>query len=155
MASARKPKFSSALIVVDTRESLPLGFPGSTKKALATGDYSVVGMEERVAIERKTLGDFYTCVGRERARFERELERLAAMAYGAVVIETSLSEICHGTEFSRVHPMSAIGSIIAWSVKHRLPFFFAENRQRCRSMVYHLLRKFWEYNHEENDGNSN
>ena len=151
MARARKPKFTAGLIVVDTRESLPLGFPGSTRKTLATGDYSVLGMEERVAIERKTLGDFYACVGRERARFERELERLGTMAYPAVVIEASLSDIAHGTEFSRVHPMSAIGSILAWSVKHRLPFFFAESRRRCRSMVYHLLRKFWEYHHEEND----
>jgi len=150
----RKPKFTSALIVVDTRESLPLGFPGSTRKALATGDYSVAGMEGRVAIERKTLGDFYACVGRERERFERELERLAAMDYAAVVIEACLSDILHGTEFSRVHPMSAIGSILGWSVKHRLPFFLAEDRRRCRSMVYHLLRHFWRHHHEETDGNS-
>ena len=154
MARTRKPKFTSALIVVDTRESLPLGFPGSTRKALATGDYSVVGMEERVAIERKTLGDFYTCVGRERARFQRELERLAAMVYPAVVIEASLSDVLHGHEFSRVHPTSAIGSILGWSVKHRLPFFLAENRRRCRSMVYHLLRHFWRHHREETDGHN-
>jgi ERCC4-type nuclease len=156
VARARTPKFTAALIVVDTRESLPLGFPGASKQALATGDYSVLGMEERVAVERKTLGDFYTCVGRERARFERELERLGAMDYGAVVIEASLSDILHGAEFSKVHPRSAIGSILAWSVKYRLPFFFAENRRRCRTTVYHLLKHFWTYHHdesEENDGN--
>ena len=155
MARARKPKFTSALIVVDTRESLPLGFPGSTRKTLATGDYSVLGMETRVAIERKTLGDFYACVGRERARFERELERLAGMVYPAVVIEASLSDVLHGHTFSRVHPMSAIGSILGWSVKYRLPFFLAEDRRRCRSMVYHLLRHFWRHHHEESHGNRN
>ena len=151
----RKPKFGPALIVVDTRESLPLGFPGSTRRGLTTGDYSVLGMEERVAIERKTLGDFYACVGRERARFARELERLAAMEYGAVVIEASLTDILHGTEFSQVHPRSAVGSILAWSVKHRLPFFFAESRSHCRTMVYHLLRHFWREHHEESDDNRN
>ncbi len=154
MARARKPIFGPELIVVDTRESLPLGFPGATKKALATGDYAILGMEARAAIERKTLGDFLGCVGRERDRFERELGRLAAMEYGAVVIEASLSDVLHGTEFSRVHPTSAVGSILAWSVKHRLPFFFAEDRRKCRSMVYHLLRKFWDYHHEEANGSN-
>lgn len=154
MARARKPRFGPSRIAVDTRESLPLGFPGSTRQTLATGDYSILGMEARVAIERKTLGDFYTCVGRERKRFERELERLAAMRYGAVVIEATLSGILHGAEFSRVHPMSAVGSVLAWSVKYRLPFFFAEDRRKCRSMVYHLLRKFWDYHHEEANGSN-
>ena len=149
MARKRRPKFSSSLIVVDTREALPLGFPGATKRALRTGDYAIVGYEERCAIERKELSDFLGCVGRDRARFERELERMAAMDYAAVVIEASLSDILHGTEFSRVHPMSAIGSILAWSVRYRIPFFFAENRRRCRSMVYHLLRQFWKQRQEE------
>ncbi|HRT94004.1 MAG TPA: hypothetical protein P5532_06240 [Planctomycetota bacterium] len=154
MARVRRPRFGPELIVVDTRESLPLGFPGARRATLATGDYSILGMEARVAIERKTLSDLFTCVGRERGRFERELERLAAMQYAAVVIEATLADILHGAEFSRVHPMSAIGSVIAWSVKHRLPFFFAEDRRRCRSMVYHLLRKCWDYHREEADGNS-
>ena len=151
MARSRKPKFSPALIVVDTRESLPLGFPGSTRQGLKTGDYAVKGMEDLCAIERKELSDFLACVGRERGRFERELERLSRMEYGAVVIEASLTDILMGTEYSKVHPMSAVVSILSWSVKYRIPFFFAENRRRCRSMVYHLLRKFHEYHCEEHD----
>lgn len=150
MVRKRKPRFDSSLIVVDTRESLPLGFPGSTSQGLRTGDYAVKGMEERCAIERKELSDFLACVGRERARFERELERMAAMEYAAVVIEANLSNIVHGTEYSRVRPMSAVNSILAWSVKYRLPFFFAGNRRSCRSMVYHLLHQFWKQHQEDN-----
>jgi len=66
----------STLIIVDTREALPIGFPGATTAGLPTGDYSILGAERRVTIERKTLADFYACVGRERKRFEREMERL-------------------------------------------------------------------------------
>jgi len=149
MARAKKPKFGPSLIVVDTRECLPLGFPGSARQGLKTGDYAIQGMEDRCAIERKELSDFLACVGRERARFERELERLSAMEYAAVVIEASLTDILVGTEFSKVHPMSAVVSILSWSVKYRLPFFFAENRRRCRSIVYHLLRKYWEQRQED------
>ena len=82
------------------------------------------------------------------AEQERELERLSAMEYAAVVIEASLTDILMGTEFSKVHPMSAVVSLLSWSVKYRLPFFFAENRRRCRSIVYHLLRKYWEQRQE-------
>lgn len=145
-----KEKFGGHLIVVDTRESLPLQFPGAIKKALASGDYSLIGFEDQVTIERKTLEDFYQCVGRERNRFTRELERLEKMDYAAVVIESSLSDILHGTEYSQVHPRSAIGSILSWSVKYGIPFFFAENRKRGRLFVYHLLKKYWEYNHDNN-----
>ncbi len=134
------------MIIVDSREALPIGFPGATTKTLLTGDYSILGMEKRVTLERKTLADFYACVGKERNRFERELERMVKFEYAAVIIETSLANLLQGYEYSRVHPHSAIGSILAWSVKYnRLPFFFAENRTRCRAIIYRLLKKFYEY----------
>ena len=154
MARARKPKFDPSLVVVDTRESLPLGFPGSAKKGLPTGDYTVIGMEDRIVIERKTLSDLYACVGRERARFERELERMAAIERAGVVVEASFDDLRHGTEFSRVHPHSAINSLLAWWVKYNVPFWLVGNRRNCRSSVYHVLRHFWRYHHEEPDGHN-
>lgn len=152
MARARKPKFGPELIVVDTRESLPLGFPGSTAKGLPTGDYSIAGMEERVAIERKTLSDLFTCVGRERGRFERELERLAAMERAAVVIEADLDGLCRGVEFSQVRPGSAINSLLAWWARHGIAFWLAGDRRNGRLSVYNMLRHFWQQRQEESDG---
>jgi ERCC4-type nuclease len=80
-------------IVVDTREQAPLRFGAwpTVAAGLRTGDYSIEGFEDRVAVERKGLSDLFTCVGRERPRFERELVRLAAMDYGAVVLEATLA----------------------------------------------------------------
>lgn len=150
----RKPRFHSSLIVVDSRETLPIGFPGATTKALASGDYSILGMEDRVALERKTLADLYACVGGERRRFERELERLVDFEYAAVIIEASLANLLQGYQYSRVHPNSVVGSILAWSVKYnQLPFFFAENRRYCRVFIYRLLKKFYEYHITENNPN--
>ncbi|HRR82454.1 MAG TPA: hypothetical protein P5532_12855 [Planctomycetota bacterium] len=153
MARARRPKFGTEMIVVDTRESLPLGFLGSAKVGLPTGDYTVAGMEGRVAIERKTLSDLFTCVGRERDRFERELERLAAMERAAVVVEGSLADVRHGVEFSRVHPSSVINSMIGWWARHGIAFWLAGNRRDGRLMVYHMLRHFWQQRQEETHGN--
>lgn len=144
--------FHSSMIVVDSREALPIGFPGATTAALPTGDYSLLGAEHRITLERKTLADFYACVGRERKRFEKELERLVGFEYAAVIIEASLANLLQGYEYSRVHPHSAIGSVLAWSVKYnRLPFFFADNRKHCRAIIYRLLKKFYEYHITESN----
>ena len=69
-----KPENVCAL--VDTREQLPLFLSPlrSVTTTLATGDYSVRGLENIVAIERKSLPDFLSCVGRERERFDREVQ---------------------------------------------------------------------------------
>jgi len=154
MARAPKPKFGPELIVVDTRESLPLGFRGSATRGLPTGDYTVAGMEERVAIERKTLGDLFTCVGRERGRFERELERLAAMERAAVVIEADLEDMRRGVEFSHVHPASAINSVLSWWARHGIAFWLAGDRRNGRLSIYNMLRHFWQQRQEETDGDS-
>jgi ERCC4-type nuclease len=46
-------------ILIDTREQRPLDFGSQlTRRAtLATGDYSVEGLADSVAIERKSLAD--------------------------------------------------------------------------------------------------
>jgi len=54
---------------------------------LATADYSLVGYESRVGVERKSLSDAFSTFGGSRARFTRELERLNAMEVAHVVVE--------------------------------------------------------------------
>lgn len=140
-------KFHPSMVVIDTREQLRYGYHEAESKCLPTGDYSIRGYEDRIAIERKELGDFLNCVGRERKRFERELQRLADLEFGAVVIEASLTNITQGNGYSKVHPQSAVMSIIGWTLKYKIPFFLCDNRRNARKLVYHLLRKFWEYDH--------
>ena len=48
------------IVAIDTREQKPYRFPRSEVKTLASGDYSVVGLEDRIAIERKTKEDAYS-----------------------------------------------------------------------------------------------
>ena len=80
------------IIVVDSREQLPYRWPDNLTvvKGLSAGDYSVLGMENRVAVERKSLIDAYGTFGSNRERFEAELERLSKFDYAAVVIEASM-----------------------------------------------------------------
>ena len=81
-----KPRESPEIVVaIDTREQKPYRFARSEVKTLASGDYSIVGLEDRIAIERKTKEDAYSSLGQGRARFERELQRLSRFDYAGRV----------------------------------------------------------------------
>lgn len=66
-------------IVRDSRERTPFPFDDDKYKgvilsegSLTTGDYSIVGLENQVAVERKSLPDFVASISTGRERFERE-----------------------------------------------------------------------------------
>ncbi|MDD5006957.1 MAG: hypothetical protein PHU49_01435 [Syntrophorhabdaceae bacterium] len=66
------------IVLVDTRERDPLSFSdfpnwiaGERRQKLEAGDYSVEGMEDLLALERKTLSDLITTVILYRPRFFR------------------------------------------------------------------------------------
>ena len=67
---------SNVIAIIDSREQKPLDLEPLTTitSTLVTGDYSVRGLEHVVAIERKSLDDLVGCVGRDRERFDREVQ---------------------------------------------------------------------------------
>lgn len=137
------------VIVIDSREQQPYEFTGAVVGCLASGDYSIVGYENRVAIERKSLADAYGSLGRGRERFERELQRLAKLDYAAIVIESTLEEFLTSPAFSQMNPKAAVNSILAWSVKYRVCVFFAGSRPLAKALTYRLLEKFLRYETEK------
>lgn len=64
---------------------------GTITQALATGDYSLVGYEDILSIERKE--DFAELWGNyaERDRFQDEMERMSAIKHKMVIIESVLT----------------------------------------------------------------
>jgi ERCC4-type nuclease len=75
--------------IVDTAEQTPFDLaPMQAEVAkLATGDYSIKGLERFVTIERKAWGDFLSCVGTSRKRFDKVVERMRGYEVKAIVIE--------------------------------------------------------------------
>lgn len=103
-------------VVVDTREQAPWAFSPRVsieRRKLEVGDYSVVGLERRIAIERKSVADLVGTLTRGRARFWRELRALAGYEYAAVFVEGGLPEIWRGDYRSDATPTSIIGSCAA------------------------------------------
>src|ERR1700757_1958282 len=115
------------MIVVDTREQLPLPFSRLKTRAgaLVTGDYSVAGLESLFAIERKSIGDLVgCCVGENRERFERELHRLRGYHFARLLVIGTRGEIEMQRYRSKISPRSVLGSLAAWEVRY-LPVVFA------------------------------
>lgn len=135
-------------IVVDSREKLPWAFPGlaTVGGTLETADYSIVGMEHLVAVERKTLPDFLHCVGQDRCRFEKEMQRILEFPSRMVVLETSWAELSRGEWRSQIRPTQAAGSILGWQSRG-IPFLLAENRERAAALSKRWLlivhRRAW------------
>ena len=144
----RRPKAAlrptGPVIVIDSREQRPLAFSTPTMRGtLVTGDYSLGGLERFVAIERKSPDDLVACLkGKERERFERECSRLRGLDYGALVVECDLAALADGRYRSRMEPKAVIQSIMAFSVRYRLPVFFTQDRAHAARVVESLLLKY-------------
>lgn len=135
-----EPKPENVVVVVDTREQLPFDLSPmqSVVGTLATGDYSVVGLTHCVALERKSLDDFLACVGTERERFDREVQRLLAYETRAIIVESSWGELEIGGWRSRVTSAAAIGSALGW-IARGVPVVMAGGRQRAQDFARRIL----------------
>ncbi len=135
-------------IIIDSREQAPFAFRheryAATVEAgaLTVGDYSLAGLEDRVAVERKSLSDLVQCLGRERERFERELARGAALDAFAVVVEAAWAELAGGQYRSRLNPHAACQSVLAFAGRYRVPFLFAGSRSAAEYMCWGFLRQY-------------
>ncbi len=129
-------------IKVDSREQKPYQFKDVEVGALNVGDYSILGLENHIAIERKELNDLIGSLTTGRERLEKELWRGKALDYFALVVEASLSDIINHNYRSEMDPKSAIQSLLAFSIRYRLPIWFCENREYGARVTESLLMKY-------------
>jgi ERCC4-type nuclease len=134
----------SFIIVADTREQHPYSFPCATnRKALAAGDYSVEGLEDRVAVERKSLADFVHTVIHDHERFGREMLLLSTYDAACVVVEADLDAVLRS---QRVHdlrgakPESVLGACLHITLRYGVPVFWCGSRQAARTFTEMYLR---------------
>ena len=126
--------------IVDTREQLPFDLAPlkSVRGTLTTGDYSILGLERHIALERKSLQDLVGCVGRERERFDREIQRLRAFECKAIIVEASWSSVEMKQYRGDVHPNAVIGSVMGW-IALGVPVLFCNTRECAQRFASRLL----------------
>jgi ERCC4-type nuclease len=148
----KKPSIQNFTIIIDTREQRPYTFqnikpepPETIIQGLKTGDYSLAGLESCICVERKSMIDLFGSVGKGRARFEREMERMSKFDYSALVIESDLSSIfVNPPARSKMNPKAVFRTIISWSVKYHVCVFPLWNRESAERTTYLILKKYWD-----------
>lgn len=145
-----------ATILIDTREKLPFVFPKHTtrKAKLNTGDYSLLGLRDRVVVERKGFGDFLNCTGSGWAKFmapKGQVDRLHHMEFSLLVVEGTMRRIrsnCYDqhrmTEFALT---KRIAELSMW-----VPIVLCDTRIMARNITLEFLLKARQLIQEERNG---
>lgn len=156
------PNKEQPIIVVDSRESLPFKFIGENTitKKLDTGDYSLVGFECAIAIERKSGSDFLGSISSDRDRFKDCLLRLQGLERAYIIVETTLDNLMEGIEIKRnsrgkegirpnvkqkvgIHPNSLFGTVVSIMTRYNIPIIFSKNRKEAERFTLEILKKFY------------
>ena len=180
MAKIKSPRLGlndfPGIILIDQREKLPytyIDIPADVDEGggtlnvktsrcfLKTGDLSIFGHEkDGITLERKSKNDLWRTISSERARFERELERMQAFRRAFVLVECELSELLIPPTWkkpngemveSKYSPKSLHRSILAWEQRYPavhwkfLPGRRASEVVSCRIFDMYLMQVDREY----------
>ena len=150
---------STLVLLRDWREQKPYQFqfvkpsPLIEVVTLETGDYSVKGHENRVTVERKSVTDLFSSVGKDRDRFQKEMERLSNFDYAAVVVEGDWRKCLRDPPlFSQLRPKSLFATVIAWEQRYGVSFWMCPNRNFAERATYRILERFY---HDRRNQKSN
>lgn len=127
-------------VIIDTREQAPISVDPmrSICATLATGDYSVKNLESKICVERKSLADLTQSLGRERERFDKEMQRILAYPHRCLVIEGTLEDVIAHKYQSRIHPNAVLSSLMGYA-SHGIPFVFCGSRDQMSDLVKRFL----------------
>ena len=147
--ASQKPQEPLLVIIQDTRETLPLDFSrfkgvATVRQGLKTGDYSIVGYEDSVCFERKSVQDLVGTLIGGHERFLRELDRMRDFDEKYILVEhtpTILFNYClkHGwlKKFDTI-----IQSLLAYACHYDVRVRFCKDRE---DMAQYIVKKSREY----------
>ncbi len=132
-------------ILIDTREQTPWSehFAGPWQPAtLPCGDYSLPGMSEIVAVERKSLPDLISSLTHGRKRFEQELKLARRYWRFWIIVEATAGDVLRGDfgPHTRANPRAVWESCAAFAVRYA-PIVFGGDARTCAALCESLLRK--------------
>jgi ERCC4-type nuclease len=149
----KKPEF---IILKDTREQTPWEFyyehtVAEEVTTLKTGDYTVKGMEDKLCIERKgCIEELANNLGREFARFSRELTRMDSFPHAFIICEFPLKDLM---EFpfhrpnnklqkeSKISGKYLLKQIMEIQLKHNVKIMFCGNKFYANQTALSLMKR--------------
>lgn len=92
------------------------------------------------------MQDLVGCVGKDRERFEKEIQRLLSYEVRGIFVEGSLSTIELKQYRGEVHPNAVIGSVMGWMARG-IPIMFSIDRATSALMLKRYLfvaaQRYW------------
>jgi len=146
------------VVCVDTGEQNPLFLGKRPIKDLMLvrknlkpygSDYSILGMEDIVGIERKSHEDLLGSLGSGRDRFMKSLEKLSKCRWKYLLIEVPFIEVISPHEHSGLHPRAAFQSLISIGVRYNIDIMYCDNRTQATWRLLHQLVKIYNVYKEE------
>lgn len=151
--SSKKKDEKKFTIIRDSREQDGCGWrfnaspncDGMETTKLDVGDYAIKGYEDKIMIERKTIGDLWNTLGRDWDRFLREMDRAKNHRMKYLIIEGNLADIDRGYPYSKIPPELIHAKLMSLQVKHNVHVIFAGRIDRARDYVRKLIAKLFKY----------
>ncbi len=148
-------KFPEGFILkIDTREqeALFLDKPPSglhiVREVLSCGDYSIVGYENKITVEKKSVLDLLSCLGQQRDRFKVEIEHMATFERKWIVVLGSEEELLSFQVYSKMHPNSVRASICSIEVRNNIHFHYQPKKSEIERWILDRFIKYWNVKHE-------
>jgi len=142
-------------IIVDTREQQPweFGYHETAKKKLDTGDYSMEGFEEILAIERKkSVSELATNLSE--SRFKNVLERLSQIRHPYMVFEFDIDDIYNfpvGSDIPkklwgklRISGNYIIKRLIEFQLQYNIHIVFCGDPSNAERFSVSLMKRIYE-----------
>jgi ERCC4-type nuclease len=155
-------KIPKPVILIDTREQLPFSFErfpnwiaSERRETLSVADYSVEGMENLIALERKSLADLIGTLTQNRNRFFTMCEKMTNYKWRALIVEASYEDIKspYASEFTNAHPNGISGSLDALEAKFGIPIIYtSQHKPLAEERAASWLSKHFTYWHLEQNG---
>jgi len=131
------PEFT---LVIDTREQQPM-FRKPPKgleivdKKLDNGDYSVLGFEDKIFIERKKLSDLLSYIGRERKVTVGKLTRIIDYEFKGLIIECDEASLFAPQIYSKVTKEMVEGFLLSFEIRFGGHYKCSKYRSECERWI--------------------
>ena len=141
-------------IIIDTRERKPWSFEHHAKAnyKLDPGDYSIEGLENLIAIERKrNVAEFANNITEK--RFVDVVERLSKIPYSFILFEFGMDQIMSypiGSDIPkrlwdkiRISPTFLLKHIVDLQISHNIKIVFCGNSDNAEKIALSIMRRVY------------
>lgn len=129
---------------------------GMVVRKLDTGDYSLVGLEDKVCIERKgRVSELAINLGKDKYRFMREIERMKEFPFRFLILEFSLEDVMDFPERSdipeekwdsiKVTNKYMLKMLIEFQMYDDIHVIFCGNKKNAKLVVNSILKRVNEF----------